>query len=234
MAFKGPTQVTGEGRRGPAQGGPGRGPTAGLAFRSPCPPAGSCHSSSQFLSFSHYVCPTPCDPMDCSTPGFPVLHCLPEFAQIHVHRVGDATQPSHPLSSPLLLPSIFPNTRVFSSGCLPHVSKYWSFSISPSNEYSGLMSDFTSGQRCDTTPARCWHKISREVSYPRFQSRGREAAGQASLPRALPGWEIRYLVPKGGARNPPPPSVLSWLLTPCPRLNGGWAPAGVSHRELAG
>ena len=41
-----------------------------------------------------------CDPMDCSTPGFPVYHQLPELAQIHVHRVGDAIQPSHPLASP--------------------------------------------------------------------------------------------------------------------------------------
>ena len=45
------------------------------------------------------LCPTLCDPMDCSTPGFPVLHHLPELAQTHVHRVGDAVQPSHPLLS---------------------------------------------------------------------------------------------------------------------------------------
>ena len=45
-------------------------------------------------------CLTLCDPMNSSTPGFPVLHCLPEFAQTHVHRVGDAIQPSHPLSPP--------------------------------------------------------------------------------------------------------------------------------------
>ena len=45
-------------------------------------------------------CPTLCDPMDCSTPGFPVLHHLPELAQTHVHWVSDAIQPSHPLSSP--------------------------------------------------------------------------------------------------------------------------------------
>ena len=45
-------------------------------------------------------CPTLCDPMDCSTPGFPVLHCLPEFAQTHVHLVNDAIQPPHPLSPP--------------------------------------------------------------------------------------------------------------------------------------
>ena len=45
-------------------------------------------------------CPTLCDPMDCSTPGFPVHHQLPEFTQTHVHWVGDAIQPFHPLSSP--------------------------------------------------------------------------------------------------------------------------------------
>ena len=45
-------------------------------------------------------CPTLCDPMDCSMPGFPVLHHLPEFAEIHIHRVSDAIQPSHPLLSP--------------------------------------------------------------------------------------------------------------------------------------
>ena len=45
-------------------------------------------------------CPTLCNPMDCSTPGLPVHHQLPEFTQTHVHRVGDSIQPSHPLSSP--------------------------------------------------------------------------------------------------------------------------------------
>ncbi|MEA1078638.1 hypothetical protein U8M15_27455, partial [Klebsiella pneumoniae] len=45
-------------------------------------------------------CPTLCDPMDCSTPGFPVLHCLSEFAQTHVHCVSDAIQPFHPLLPP--------------------------------------------------------------------------------------------------------------------------------------
>ena len=90
-------------------------------------------------------CPTLCDPMDCSTPGFPVLHCLPEFAQIHVHLVGDAIESSHPLYCPLLpVPSIFPSIKVFSNEsalCL-RWPKYWSFSfsINPSNEYSGLIS----------------------------------------------------------------------------------------------
>ena len=53
----------------------------------------------QFSSVAH-SCPTLLDPMNCSTPGFPVHHQLPEFTQTHVHRVGDAIQPSHPLSSP--------------------------------------------------------------------------------------------------------------------------------------
>ena len=57
------------------------------------------HHSVQFSSVAQ-SCPTLCDPMNCSTPGLPVYHQLPEFTQTHVHRVGDAIQPSHPLSSP--------------------------------------------------------------------------------------------------------------------------------------
>ena len=81
--------------------------------------------------------------MDCSTPAFPVLHHLLEFAQTHVHWVSDTIQPSHPLSppSPAL---VFPSIRVFSNeSALPiRWPKFWSFSfsISPSNEYSGLIS----------------------------------------------------------------------------------------------
>ena len=79
--------------------------------------------------------------MDCSTPGFPVLHHLPDFAPAHVHWVGAAVPPSHPLSPLLLLPSIFPSIMVLSSESALRIRwpKYWSFSISPSNEYSGLI-----------------------------------------------------------------------------------------------
>ena len=56
-------------------------------------------SSVQFSSVAQ-SCPTLCDPINCSTPGLPVHHQLPEFTQTHVHRVSDAIQPSHPLSSP--------------------------------------------------------------------------------------------------------------------------------------
>ena len=59
----------------------------------------NCISSVQFSSVSQ-LCPTLCDPMNCSMPGLPVHHQLPEFTQTHVHRVSDAIQPSHPLSSP--------------------------------------------------------------------------------------------------------------------------------------
>ena len=84
------------------------------------------------------------DCMDCSTPGLPVHHQLLESTQTHVHWVSDAIQPPHPLSSPLLLPSILPSIRVFSNESVFRIRwpKYWnfSFSISPSNEYSGLIS----------------------------------------------------------------------------------------------
>ena len=143
----------------------------------------------QFSSVTQ-SCPTVCDAMDHSTPGLPVHHQFPESTQTHIHWVGDAIQPYHPLSSasppalnlsqhqglfkwvssshqvakvlefqlqhdaiqqscflccPLLcLPSIFPSIRVLSNESALHIRwpKYWSFSfnISPSNEYSGLIS----------------------------------------------------------------------------------------------
>ena len=90
------------------------------------------------------MCLTLCDPMDFSTPHFPVHHQLPELTQTHVHRVGDAIQPFHPLLTLLLPPSIFPTIKVFSSESVLHIRwpKYWHFSlsISPSNQYSGLTS----------------------------------------------------------------------------------------------
>ena len=80
------------------------------------------------------LCPTLCDPLDCSTLSFPVLHCLQEFAQMHVHWVGDACQSSHPLlpSSPALSLSqheSFPMSQLFASGCqsvsLLSLSTWW-------------------------------------------------------------------------------------------------------------
>ena len=92
-------------------------------------------------------CLTLCDPMDCSTPGPPVHHQRPEFAQIHVHQVSESVMPSNHLilcRPLLLLPSIFPRLRVFSNVSAPRIRwpKYWSFSfsLSSSNEYSRLIS----------------------------------------------------------------------------------------------
>ena len=100
-------------------------------------------SSAQFSSVSQ-SCPALCNPMNCSMPGLPVHHQLPEFIQTHVHQVGDAIQPSHPLSSLLLRPSIPPSIRVFSNESTLRMRwpKYWSFSlsISPSNEDPGQIS----------------------------------------------------------------------------------------------
>ena len=89
-------------------------------------------------------CPTLCDSMDCSMPGLPVPHHLLEFAQVHVHCIGDPIQPSHPL----MLPSHSALNLSQHQGLFQWVSrllrlpKYcsFSFSISPSNEYSGLIS----------------------------------------------------------------------------------------------
>ena len=96
------------------------------------------------LSSVAQSCPTLCDPVNRSTPGLPVHHQLQEFFQTHVHRVGDAIQPSYPLPSPLLPPSIFPSIRVFSTESALHIRwpKYWSFSfsISPSKKHPGLIS----------------------------------------------------------------------------------------------
>ena len=80
--------------------------------------------------------------MNRNTPGFPVLHYLPEFAQTHILCISDAIQPSRPLSPLLLLPSIFPSIRVFSNDLALCIrwAEYWSFSISPSSEYSGFIS----------------------------------------------------------------------------------------------
>ena len=100
-------------------------------------------SSVQFSSVAQ-SCPAPCDPMDCSIPGFPVHHKLPVFTQTHVHWVSDASNHLMFCCPLLLLPSILPTIGVFSNESVLHVRwwKYWSFSfsVSPSDEYSGLIS----------------------------------------------------------------------------------------------
>ena len=103
-----------------------------------------CEMSAVQFSSVIQLCPTLCNPMDCSTPGFPVHHQLPEPIQTHVHQVGDAIQPSHPLSSPS--PPAFNLSQ--NQGLFQWVTSLnqWAkcigvsaFSISPSKEYSGLI-----------------------------------------------------------------------------------------------
>ena len=105
-----------------------------------CLPVGSVPFNSVTQS-----CPTLCNPMDCSTPGLPVHHQLPELTQTHVNWVGDAIQPSHPLSSPYLPAfnlsqhqSLF--KWVSSLHQVAKVLRVSAFNISPSSEYSGLIS----------------------------------------------------------------------------------------------
>ena len=97
----------------------------------------------QFSSVTQ-LCSTLCDPVDCSTPGLPIRHQLPKLAQTHVHRVGDAIQPFHPLSSPSPPAFKLSQHQGLCNQSVLHIRwpNYWSFSfsISPSNEYSGLIS----------------------------------------------------------------------------------------------
>ena len=98
-------------------------------------------------------------------PGLPVHHQLPELTQTYVHWVGDAIQPSHPLSSP----SIFPSIRVFSNESVLHIRwwMYWSFtfSISPSNDHPGLISF-----RMDWLDVLAVHGTLESSPTPQFQS----------------------------------------------------------------
>ena len=100
-------------------------------------------SSVQFSSVAQ-SCPNLCDPVNHSMPGLPVHHQLLQFTQTHVHQVGDAIQPSHPLSSPSPPASNPSQHQGLFQGVNPFMMwpKYWSFSfsISPSNEHPGLFS----------------------------------------------------------------------------------------------
>ena len=96
------------------------------------------------VQFSHSVVSNSLWRMDCGTPGLPVHHKLPEFTQSHVHWVSDAIQPAHPLSSHFPPALNFSQHQDFSSESVLRIRwpKHWSFSlsVSPSSEYSGLIS----------------------------------------------------------------------------------------------
>ena len=117
-----------------------------------------CYYQNMFICLMLYLpicclvsqsCPPLCDPMDCSTPGFHVLHYLLELAQTHIHWVSDAIQPAHPLLSLLLLLSIFPRIRVFSSESALHIQwpKYWT-SASASVRSMNIQGWFSLGLTC--------------------------------------------------------------------------------------
>ena len=103
-----------------------------------------CSMKTVLPSIQSLSCVLLCDPMACSTQGLPVHHQLPELAQTHVHPVGDAIQPSHPLLAPFLPAfNLSQHQDLFQLVSLRiRWPEYWSFSfsISPSNEYSGLIS----------------------------------------------------------------------------------------------
>ena len=103
-----------------------------------------CEGMLSSVQFRAQSCPTLCNPMNHSMPGFPVHHQLPEFAQTHIHRVSDVIQPSLLCCPLLLLPPISPSIRVFSNESTLRMRwpKYWSFSFSiiPSKEILGLIS----------------------------------------------------------------------------------------------
>ena len=101
------------------------------------------------------MCPTLCHLMDCSTPGFPVLHYLPDFSPIELVMLSNDLILSPPL---LLLPSAFPSIRVFSNELTLQIRwpTYWSFSNSSSNEYSVLIS-FQFSSVAQSCPTLCDH-----------------------------------------------------------------------------
>ena len=113
-------------------------------------------------------CPAPCDPMDCSTPGSPVHHQL--WSLLKLMSIESVMPSNHLiLGHPLLLPLVFPSIRVFSNQSVPYIRwpKYWtcSFSISPSKEYSGLISF-----RMDWLDLSCPRDSQESSPTPQFKS----------------------------------------------------------------
>ena len=163
-------------------------------------------SSVQFSSVAQ-SCLTLCDPMNCSTLGLPVHHQLPEFTQTHVHRVSDAIQPSHPLSSPSPpAPNPSQHQGLFQRANSSHeVAKYWSFSfnISPSNEHPGLISfrmdsldllavQGTLKSLLQHHSSKAWtHRWSKLHSYLQMQDYDHLLMRKENLIQLIPGKKLR-------------------------------------------
>ena len=142
----------------------------------------------QFSKHYHQIrsvaqsCPTLCDPMNCSTPGLAVHHQLLEFTQTHVHRVSDAIQPSHPLSSsspPAPNPSQHQGLFQWVNSHM-RWPKDWSFSfsISPSNEHPGLIS-FRMGW-LDLLAVQGLSKVSSNTTVQKHQFFGAQLSSQSN------------------------------------------------------
>ena len=144
--------------------------------------------SVQFISVAQ-LCPTLCDPVNCSTPGLPVHHQLPEFTHTHVHRVGDAIQPSHPLSSPS--PPAFnllQHQGLFSESVLRiRWPKYWGFSfnitINAQENSILIISLLLKIPQLLHYPQKAWHS---ELEFPGSVSPGPSAPTQPSHCHSLP------------------------------------------------
>ena len=178
-------------------------------------------------------CPTLCDPMDYSTPSFPVHYQLLELVQTHVHWVSDGIQPSHPLPSPSPPATIFPSIRVFSNEASLGIRwpKYWSFSfsISPSNEHPGLISF-----RMDWSPLEWTGCIS-------FSPRDSwESLGPQGKPVNLKGNQPWIFIGRIGAETEAPilwpPDVKSWFTGKDPDAEQDWGKEekGVKDDEMVG
>ena len=175
--------------------------------------------------------------MDCSTSGFPVLHQLPELAQTHVHWVGDAIQPSHPVLPPSPLPSIFSCIRVFSNESALHIRwpEYWifSFSISPSNEYLGLIS-FRIWSPCSPSDS--------QESSPASQFKSINSSALSLLygptlcnlmDCSTPGFPVLYQLLEACSNScPSSPWCHLWSVEPTTLTNYAWASKTHSRRCL--
>ena len=142
------------------------------------------------VSVVTHSCLTLCDPMDCSTPGLPVHHQLPEFAQTHTCRISDAIQPSHPLLSPFPPTFNLSQHQGLSNESVLHIRwpKYWSFSfsISPSNEHPGLVSFRMDWLDLNLPPPkRALQGLEGEGTSSSHSRRGRRPSSQSSLYEVL-------------------------------------------------
>ena len=148
-------------------------------------------------------CPTLRNPMDSSTPGLLVPHCLPEFAQVHVHGVSDAIDHLVLCHSLLLLLSIFPSIKVFSNESALHIRspKYWCFSFQSLDSLSLSCMDINSFCLAGFSSYICYHgdvTTLPKLGFPGF-SDGKESAHNARDPGLIP--ELGRL-PGEGNGNP--------------------------------